>query len=475
MRRDLRKLVRTIISVWVPAMVLGLGMSATARMESQAAQPVTAQQQTQPQNQTQSHAPVIIHTDHGPNSADALRQHYVILVSLDGFRWDYARKYGATHLLALGKHGVWAPQGMLPSFPSLTFPNHYAIVTGLYPEHNGLVANTFFDEARQAEGKLARYGIGDSKAVTDGSWYSGVPLWSLAESQGMRSACYFWPGSEAEIAGQRPTDYLKFDNQVDENARIDQVLAWLKLPEATRPHFITLYYSDVDHAGHEFGPDAPETKAAVAKVDALVGKLHADLDATHLPIDLIVVSDHGMARTQGPWIDLDQFTDLANFETAGPLLYGKSEEDRVRAYNQLKHASEKFEVYRRRDVPADLHYNVNPREGDPVIIATGPYSIRAHAPPAGKPNNPPITGEHGYDPHSMPEMKASFFAAGPDIVAGKTVSPFENVNLYPWIAHILGLNAPKSDGELNILAGTLRDNGDSPNTTAAVAASGSKE
>ncbi len=126
----------------------------------------------------------------------------MVLVSLDGFRWDYARVDGATHLLALGKKGVWAPEGMLPSYPSLTFPNHFTIVTGLYPEHHGLVANNFYDETKQA-----RYSISDPKAVTDGSWYSGVPLWSLAESQGMRTACLFWPGSEAEIAGHRPTWY----------------------------------------------------------------------------------------------------------------------------------------------------------------------------------------------------------------------------------------------------------------------------
>ncbi|WP_263352862.1 alkaline phosphatase family protein [Acidicapsa acidisoli] len=410
----------------------------------------------------ETHAPVVVHTDHGPNSAQAIKQHYVVLVSLDAFRWDYAKKYGAPHLLAIGKQGVWAPQGMIPSYPSLTFPNHYAIVTGLYPEHNGLVANSFYDESRATDGKLARYAINDPKAVTDGTWYSGVPLWSLAEQQGMRSACLFWPGSEAKIAGELPTDYLHFDDKVDESARIDQVLAWLKQPEETRPHFITLYYSDVDHAGHQYGPDSPETKAAVAKVDSLIGKLHAALDATGLPIDLAVVSDHGMAKTEGPWITLDQFADLTGFETVGPLLYGKTEADRVRVYNQLKKASDKFQVYRLKDVPAGLHYRNNPREGDPVIVPTGPYAIRAHAPDAGKPDSPPIAGQHGYDPHTMPEMKASFFAVGPDIVHGKTVAPFENVNLYPWIAHILGLNPPKSDGDLNILAGTLRDNGNNP-------------
>jgi alkaline phosphatase D len=397
----------------------------------------------------------VIHTENGPNSAKAQGQHYVVLVSLDGFRWDYAERDGATHLLALGKQGVWAPEGMLPSYPSLTFPNHYTIVTGLYPEHHGLVANGFYDPDRQA-----RYAIADTQAVTDGTWYSGVPLWSLAESQGMRTACLFWPGSEAKIAGLRPTYYLHFDDKTDDNTRIRQVLAWLRLPGAERPHFITLYYSEPDHEGHEFGPDAAETKAAVLKVDGLLGKLKAGLDATGLPIDLVVVSDHGMAKVEGGWITLDQFADLNGFETAGTLLYGKTEQDRERVYNQLKKASSQFVAYRRKDVPAGLNYNQNPREGDPVVIATGPYAIRAHGPVAGKPDQPPTPGMHGYDPRMLPQMKASFFAAGPDIVEGKTVAPFENVNLYPWLAHMLGLQAPKSDGSLNVLAGTLRDNGD---------------
>lgn len=397
----------------------------------------------------------VIHVDNGPNSEAAQQAHYVVLVSLDGFRWDYTRRDGATHLLALGKQGVWAPDGMLPSFPSLTFPNHFTIVTGLYPEHHGLVANGFYDPAKDA-----RYAINDPAAVTDGSWYSGVPLWSLAESQGMRSACFFWPGSEARIAGFRPTYYLRFDNKIDDNARIDQVLDWLRLPPADRPHFITLYYSEPDHEGHQFGPDAPETKAAVVKVDKLVGKLKAGLDASGLPIDLVVVSDHGMAKVQGGWINLDQFADLTGFETVGPLLYGKSDEDAARVYNQLKKASSQFVVYRRKDVPAELNYRENPREGDPVVLATGPFLIRAHAPPAGKTEGPPPVGMHGYDPRKMPEMKASFFAAGPDILPGHTVRPFENVNLYPWLAHLLGLNPPKSDGSLNVLAGTLRDGGD---------------
>jgi alkaline phosphatase D len=399
------------------------------------------------------------HSENGVNSASAQNAHYVVLVSLDGFRWDYATRDGAKHLLALGKAGAWAPDGMLPSYPSLTFPNHFTIVTGLYPEHHGLVANNFYDEE-----KKSRYGTTDAGAVTDGSWYSGTPIWSLAESQGMRSACLFWPGSEAEIAGHRPTWYAKFDGKTErteavQQARIDDTVALLKLPEAQRPHFIAMYFSEPDHEGHEYGPDAPETKAAALKMDAIIGRLKTALDKTKLPIDLVVVSDHGMAKVEGGWINLEDFADLGSFDTVGSLLYGKSEEDRARLYNALKHASSQFFVYRRKDVPAGLHYSENPREGDPVIVATGPYAIRTKKPAEGKPDNPPQAGGHGYDPRAMPGMKASFFAEGPDIVPGKTVQPFENVNLYPWMAHMLGLTAPKSDGNLNILAGTLRDNG----------------
>ena len=420
------------------ALVFGLGLAAQQPAVSEALNP----------------ALLVIHVDNGPNSAKAQSQHYVVLVSLDGFRWDYAKRDGAAHLLALGKRGVWAPEGMLPSYPSLTFPNHFTIVTGLYPEHHGLVANSFYDPATQA-----RYASSDPQAVTDGSWYNGIPLWSLAESQGMRSACLFWPGSEAKIAGFQPTYYLHFDDKIDDVDRIRQVLAWLRLPAADRPHFITLYYSEPDHEGHEFGPDAPETKAAVLKVDGLVGKLKAGLDATGLPIDLVVVSDHGMIKAEGGWITLDQFADLTGFETAGSLLYGKTEEDRARVYNQLKKASSQFVVYRLKDVPAALNYSQNPREGDPVVIATGPYAIRAHAPPADATDRPPTIGMHGFDPRKLPQMKASFFAAGPDILEGKTVAPFENVNLYPWLAHLLGLAPPRTDGSLDVLAGTLRDGG----------------
>ncbi len=404
----------------------------------------------------------LTHVDNGPNSAWAQNQHYLVLVSLDGFRWDYAKRDNATHLLALGKAGVWAPEGMMPSYPSLTFPNHITLVTGLYPEHHGIVANNFLDLARGA-----RYSMYDAQTTNDGSWYGGVPLWSLAESQGMRTACILWVACEAKIAGFRPSYYANFDGKTQatpkvQQARIDDAIALLHLPAADRPHFIAIYFSEPDHEGHEFGPDARETRDAALRMDVLVGKLRDALAATGLPVDLVIVSDHGMVKSQGPWINLDQFADLSNFDAVGDLLYGKTEEDRARVYNQLKHVSSQFMVYRRKDVPANLNYNQNEREGDPIVVATGPFAIRAHPPQAGSPEHPPNLGMHGFDPRIVPEMKASFFAAGPDLRVGRTVAPFDNVNLYPWMAHMLGLNPPKNDGSLNILSGTLRDDGVAP-------------
>jgi predicted AlkP superfamily pyrophosphatase or phosphodiesterase len=397
----------------------------------------------------QNPAPVL-ESAHGPNAPGKEKKPYIVLVSLDGFRYDYAERYGAKNLQAIAIQGASAPEGMIPVYPSLTFPNHYSIVTGLYPEHHGIVAMSFYDPRRKQH-----YAFNDPAADSDGSWYGGVPLWSLAEKQGMRSACFFWPGSEAEIAGERPSYYLHFDDHFPDEARIQQVVAWLHLPAAQRPHFITLYYSNVDHAGHEFGPDSPQTAEAVRHVDALVGMLEAKLNELALPIDLFVVSDHGMENIAGRWVDLDHFADLAAFQTEGMLLYSSSESDAEKAYQRLKGASDKFVVYRRRDVPKSLHYDVNERAGDPVVVATGPYAIRAHAmnPADTVPKN---KGGHGYDPQQFKTMRAIFYAVGPDIRPNTTVPAFENVNIYPLIATILGLDTTPTDGDLRVLAPILR-------------------
>ena len=392
----------------------------------------------------------VIEVPNPPNTPAQQSKHYVILVSLDGFRYDYAAKYSAKNLLAMAARGASAPEGMIPSYPSVTFSNHYTLVTGLYPEHTGIVANNFYDPERKE-----RYSYLDPKVSVDGRWYGGTPIWVLAEQQGMRSASFFWVASEAEIQGKRPSYYLHYDPRYPDEKGVDQVLSWLRLPAGQRPHFITLYYSNVDYAGHKHSPDSPEVAEAVTHLDNMIGRLADGLKSLRLPVDLIVVSDHGEASAEREWTYLDQFTDLSHFQVAGDvvttLLYPDSEEAAEKAYEDLQGASEKFKVYRRANVPRHLHFDANSREGYPIVVATGPSYIRAHE--ALSFGDPPNTdpGQHGYDPQIVPSMKAIFYAAGPDIRAGVTVQPFENVDVYPLIAWILGLKTGAIDGRLRPL------------------------
>lgn len=389
----------------------------------------------------------VIEVPNPPNTPAQQGKHYVILVSLDGFRYDYPTKYGAPHLQAMAKEGASAPDGMLPSYPSLTFPNHLTLVTGLYPEHHGIVGNSFFDPARNDT-----YVYTQSKTNGDGSWYGGTPLWVLAEQQGMRSACLFWPGSEAEIQGKRPSYYLKYDDKLDDKKRVEQVLAWLRLPPEQRPHFITLYYSNVDHAGHAYGPESDEVRAAVHHVDDMIGELLAGIAALKLPVDLVVVADHGMVALKGDPIDLSTFADLSTAHTEGSLIYAKDDAQAAKIYTDFKaHPDPRFNIYRRADVPKELHFYSNEREGDPVIVPNGPYLLTTK--PGSRSSN--LRGMHGYDPHAMPEMKAIFFADGPDIRPASTLQSFENVSVYPFIAQLLGLTPQVSDGDISVLSRTI--------------------
>jgi alkaline phosphatase D len=401
-------------------------------------------------------AAAVIVAEHGPNAPQQVSKHYVVLVSLDGFRYDYAKLYHAEHLMALAAKGASAPEGMIPSFPTVTFANHYTIVTGLYPEHHGIVGNSFYDPARDQT-----YSYNKPETVTDGSWYGGTPLWSLAEQQGMRSACYFWPGSEAEIQGERPTYYLKFDGKVPNEQRVAQVLDWLKLPPERRPHFITVYFSDADHAGHQFGPGSPEVRNAVRGLDEIIGKLAGGIDAQKLPVDLIVLADHGMAEYQGDFLNLSTFDPEAHDHTrrVNPFLYPKSEAEAQSIFQALRGKSDKFVVYRRAEVPAYLHDDANPRSGDPIIVETGPY-LMGFADIKEQPFTPK-GGNHGYDPTRVPEMKATFIAVGPDIKQNVDLPSFENVNVYPLIAYILGLDIRNLktgpiDGDLTVLGPMLK-------------------
>lgn len=381
---------------------------------------------------------------------------YVILISFDGFRYDYVERYNLPNFKALIKEGV-AAEALIPSFPSKTFPNHYSIVTGLYPGNHGLVDNHFYDpNAKEV------YSMRNRKTVTDSTYYGGVPLWQLARRNGVKSAAYFWIGSELTSEALRPNYYLQYDESVPFQERTEQVISWLKLPESERPHMITLYFSSPDTESHNHGPFAPETKAILFSLDSLLGNFMRDIKSLRLPVNVVIVSDHGMKElVEQPesYIFIDELVKdwkesvtVVNGGTQAHL-YTRSEEQTDSLYNFLsKAAQNNFTVYKRDAYPARWHYD-NDRSGDLLLVATpGKYIVTGEKSELLREiRNGAAFGAHGYDPYVTPDMKGIFYAWGPNIRKGLKIEAFQNIHIYPFIARLLNLPLPKIDGSPDVL------------------------
>lgn len=379
------------------------------------------------------------------NSQSALTRPYVVMVSIDGYRYDYTDRFAPPALSRIAREGASA-EGLLPVYPSKTFTNHYSIATGLYAENHGIVANSFYDPQRD-EG----YTLSNRKNVEDASWYGGKPLWVAAEQQGLLAANYFWPGSEAAIQGVRPTYYYKYNQSTPNETRVKQVKAWLDLPPEKRPHLIFLYFSDVDSAGHKFGPDSKEVKEAVFKVDRAIAQLQEELKETNLPVNLIIASDHGMQKIDSKKVELiDEYSDLTQVKVVGfgpqVLIYTKDPLKTEKVYQELKAKAQHFKVYKRQEIPARFHYSKNARAGDLLLVAEAPYSIGIRS------DHRIEGGNHGFDPDTTNSMRGIFYAMGPNVKTQVKLKPFRNVNIYPWVMKILGLKILEPvDGNVEVL------------------------
>lgn len=373
----------------------------------------------------------------GRNADMWLEAPYVVLVSFDGFAASYMHNLRPPEMLAMAEAGVWAREGMIPVYPIKTFPNHYSLATGVYPAKHGIVANTFYDPDRDET-----YRIGDRDKVENGEWYQAEPIWVTAERQGMVAASFFWVGSEADVMGVRPSYWRRFDERITNASRIDQVVEWLSYPDSARPHLITLYFSMVDGAGHEFGPSSPEVAEAVAEADALVKQLREGLAS--LPhadqVNLIITADHGMDGYTADNIEYleDALGSLDGIRVAesgpnGNLFVdgGGSEARRVRdAINQgLGHVT----AYLTEESPARLHYRGNPRIGDVIVLPDSGWAVFPR-------NDRPARGSftHGWD-NQITSMRALFMAEGPGLADATLLEPFENVQVYPLVTRLLGL------------------------------------
>jgi predicted AlkP superfamily pyrophosphatase or phosphodiesterase len=398
----------------------------------------------------------------GVNAAEHLDKPYLILVSLDGFRWDYPDRHELPALRALIEGGARADR-LVPVFPTLTFPNHYSIATGLYPARHGLVGNRF-----PAPELGLWFALGRRETVEDGRFYAGEPIWVTAETQGMVAASFFFVGTEAAIGGIRPSHWRSFTKDIPGEQRIDQVLAWLALPPERRPHLVTLYFEDVDDHSHWTGVGSQAALEAMRRVDGYLARLRSGIDA--LPhggrVNIMVVSDHGQAPyvEDQPPFDISDHIDLDGVEVVGQgsyifLYFEAADQARIaRARNAINEHWNNGRALEPHEAPRDWQLRDSDRLPHLIVMPDSGHMVVSDLERATglKP------GAHGWAPESD-AMHGIFVAHGPDIRPGARLDAVRVVDLYPLMAKLLGLKAaPGIDGDPGALAHILTENSAAP-------------
>lgn len=373
---------------------------------------------------------------------------YVVVLSMDGFQSGYLGKAHTPTLDSLA--GVGVKSAFRPSFPSVTFSNHYSMATGLHPDHHGLVNNFFY-----APDLDKVYRMNDNEAVTNPDFYGGEPIWNTAEKQGVRSASFFWVGSEAPVQGMQPSICKKYDKSVSYRSRVDSVMSWLRLPEKQRPRLIMWYLEEPDGIGHAATPDSSVVYAMVEHLDSLLGYYFSEARKLKdfKKIDFVIVSDHGMA-TYYPenYVNLNDYLPLDSFDYVfdgvPTLLYPKKTYLET-AYRILQTVP-RIKAYKKEDVPEKLVYGKHSRVGDLVVVPdVGTYvQFRTES-------RPRLGGAHGYD-NFAPEMEAIFYAAGPSFKKHVELPVMANVNLYLIIARLLRLTPAPNDGDPEVVKRLMR-------------------
>ena len=376
----------------------------------------------------------------------------VLLVSLDGFRWDYFERGALTNLHRLAARGVRA-KALVPVFPSDTFPSHYSMLTGLHPEHHGIVGNDIIDPSIPST-----FAMGSREVVQETNWWLGEPIWITAQKQGLRAATCFWPGSDAQIGGTRPTYWLRFDATLPNEKRVAQIIDWLSLPKETRPQLLTLYIDDVDKAGHRFGPNSLEVEAALRVVDKTMGLLFEKLKAMgREDLNVIIVSDHGMTESgRERAVVLEDYIDGQDISEAfgGPvvLIYPRAgkKDFLLQQLQKVPHAR----FYAKESVPERFHFRDSPRIAPIVgIVDEGWVVVKRQAMPRWLKGGP--KGMHGFD-NQYKSMHGIFLAVGPAFQSGITVEPFLNLHVYELTAKILAIKPAPNDGSIEAVRTLLK-------------------
>lgn len=371
----------------------------------------------------------------------------LLLLSIDGFAYNYLTTYQPKNILNFAKSGVSTK--LLPVYPSKTFPNHLSIITGTYPAKHGIIHNKFYHPDLKKE-----YRLGAGKK--NKTWVTAKPFWSFAEENKIISAVYFWPESEMIGQGRSPRYNIPYNKKDTDKARFDQIIKWLKLPEEQAPKFIVSYFSCIDEAGHTFGLNSPELATAIMKIDNLFGNFITRLQQ-EIPkgINIILVSDHGMIQTnKSKTIDLSmvftkEITTLINEKAiivakSNTQLYLHFNQDKLTTLQQQvvvdkinskqKQYANLYNVYQKQHYPKHWQFNNSLVITPDVIVEAKPAAIFNYGSNANT-----SVATHGYDALNQDSLQAIFFAGGPDIVKGRVLEPFENIHIVSLMSELLGI------------------------------------
>lgn len=375
-------------------------------------------------------------------------EHRTIIISLDGCRWDYPFMYDTPNLDEIGKTGVSGI--MQPSFPSLTFPNHYTLATGLVPDHHGIIGNTFYDK----ESGLT-FSLGNKQTKQDPRFWGGEPIWLTAKKQGKRVGVVYWPGSDVAIQGTYPDYYFDYEKKplLTFTERIAEIEHMLKMPEDKRPQLIMAYFDEPDHSGHSFGPESKQTRKAIETLDCLIGQLWNDIK--RMPdagdINLIITSDHGMGRnSKQRIIHVKDYLDKNWYEkvTYGfPTMIAPKKGCEAKILKALQNVPH-LRAYKKTEVPKYLNYGTN-KNIDGIVVITDIGFVTGEG-------DRVLNGNHGFDP-TYGDMNVIFRAVGPDFKSGYTKEEtFKNVNVYPLLTHLLGTTPAPCDGNVDEVKDLLK-------------------
>lgn len=382
---------------------------------------------------------------------------YTILISFDGFRWDYPNRDLTPTLEMIAENGVSA-LSLQPSFPTKTFPNHYAIVTGLYPQNHGLISNNMYDPVYDEY-----FALGKREAVENSRWYKGEAIWESARKQGLVTASYFWPGSEIDIEYRRPDYFHYYDHNRPYQERIDGVIEWLKQSPDKRPKFITLYFDAADTDGHKYGPDSEGINETIIRLDKLLSNLLDQLNEIHLfdSTNIILVSDHGMSEISNERIiNVDEFLNGLIYKSVdnGPIMFIlPDEKNKMMIYNLLKENELNYRVYLKEDLPA--HYNLSASHLLPEItlVANPGWSLIKNKDVDWYYSDRANLGNHGYD-NFHTDMHGIFYAMGPSFKRGYETGTVQNIDIYPLLCKILNIKPKLNiDGKLERIQAILKE------------------